>query len=213
MKGKLIGICGYKRSGKSEVAKYLIEHHGFMRLSFAQTLKAMLKTMGLSEEQVNGKEKEIASELLGGQTPRWAMQSLGTEWGRKCIDEDLWVRTTLMSIESNQNLVVDDLRFFNEARGLLESGAILWRVKRPGTAPKKSWWRKLFGLRPKVHLSEAFVDLIPVHFTLKNDATLKQLGRDVEGLLSVSYPSSTIEVEKNKQLTQDLLHELKKLSG
>ncbi len=42
---KVIGLTGAKRSGKDTVANYLVEHHGFVRLAFADTLKDVLTAM------------------------------------------------------------------------------------------------------------------------------------------------------------------------
>ena len=87
---RLIAFCGYMGSGKSFAADYLIEKYGYTRVKFAGPLKDMLHTMGLTEEEIEGGDKDKPSDLLCGRTPRWAMQSLGTEWGRECIGENLW---------------------------------------------------------------------------------------------------------------------------
>lgn len=42
---KVLGITGFAGSGKSTVATYLVERHGFTRLSFAAPLKKMLRTL------------------------------------------------------------------------------------------------------------------------------------------------------------------------
>ena len=77
----IIGIMGKKHCGKSEASKYLELSHGFKRISFADPMKCMLLSLGLSSEELWGNRKEIPSELLGGQTPRYAMRTLGVEWG------------------------------------------------------------------------------------------------------------------------------------
>jgi len=55
---------------------------------------------------------------LMGATPRHAMQTLGTEWGRECIDTDiwthLWATRARMLLDKGVNIVVDDCRFENE---------------------------------------------------------------------------------------------------
>ena len=38
------------------------------------------------------------SERWGGKTPRYLMQTLGTEWGRMMVDGDLWVELCCVRI-------------------------------------------------------------------------------------------------------------------
>src|SRR5579863_3132559 len=53
----IIGITGRKRSGKDTVGNYLVEHYGFVKVSFADTLKEACKIIfGFSDEQVYGDE-------------------------------------------------------------------------------------------------------------------------------------------------------------
>lgn len=133
---KLIGLSGFAGSGKSAVSKILIERYGYQRMRFAEPLKAMLRTMGLSEREVDGDHKEVPSQLLGGKTPRWAMQTLGTEWGRTMIDSQLWVNAwERMYLNLHLSLhvppvVVDDVRFENEVARIKDLGGLLIRVKR-----------------------------------------------------------------------------------
>ena len=70
-------------------------------------------------------------------TVRWAMQTLGTEWGRQIIGEDLWINawkqtasTHLMSSISNR-VVVDDCRFQNEVEIILKLGGTIHEITRP----------------------------------------------------------------------------------
>ena len=43
-----------------------------------------------SEEEIDGRWKEHPCSLLLNKTPRYAMQTLGTEWGRELIGENIW---------------------------------------------------------------------------------------------------------------------------
>src|SRR5699024_8911126 len=105
---------------------------GYERVRFAGPLKAMLKALGLTDAQVDGDQKEVPSDLLRGLTPRWAMQTLGTEWGRNCIHPNLWVSAWKASIVGKPRVVVDDLRFPNEEAAVRDLGGVVWRVERPG---------------------------------------------------------------------------------
>jgi hypothetical protein len=68
---------------------HLVNHRGFARVRFAGPLKAMMAALGCTNAEIDGDRKEVPCDLLGGKSPRWAMQTLGTEWGRKLIGDDL----------------------------------------------------------------------------------------------------------------------------
>lgn len=160
----IIAFFGYKQSGKTSAAKHLARH-GFRRCPFASKLKSMLSSLGLTDEEINGNLKEEPCELLGGKTPRWAMQSLGTEWGRDLIDDNLWVRAWQRNIRTfSGNIVVDDLRFLNEEKVLKEEGAVLVRVDRECIRPQG-----------EVHASEAFIDKIQADIVLDSNCSLDEL--------------------------------------
>lgn len=110
-------------------------------LSLAGPLKSMLRTLGVPEECLTGSlaDKERPLDLLCGRTARHAMQSLGTEWGRECIHPELWLRAWRHAAEQVTSggscpslIIVDDLRFDNEAAYLRGLGAIIVRVFRDG---------------------------------------------------------------------------------
>lgn len=132
-------------SGKSEVASALRQSHGFKNQAMAHSLKAMfamfLMSCGFDEDKAwdycyDAKLKEEPLDVLQGKTPRHAMQTLGTEWGRDCIDENLWVRSGLARakayLEQGRSVVLDDIRFPNEAQAIEDAGGFMVRVVRPG---------------------------------------------------------------------------------
>ncbi|WP_414643085.1 deoxynucleotide monophosphate kinase [Agrobacterium radiobacter] len=99
---------------------------------FAGPLKDMLRAIGLSEAQIEGELKEEPCEWLQGATPRHAMQTLGTQWGRACIGPsfwiELWVRRVNLIIAAGGRVVVDDCRFPNEAEEIRALGGVVWRL-------------------------------------------------------------------------------------
>ena len=115
---RLIAFCGYMGSGKTYAADYLVERYGYTRVKFAGPLKNMLRTMGLTDEHIEGDLKDKPCDLLEGRTPRWAMQSLGTEWGRDLISPNLWGNLWEKEVQelmsAGKPVVVDDCRFDNE---------------------------------------------------------------------------------------------------
>lgn len=129
----IIGLCGPAKSGKSLAAEYLINNHGFARVRFAGPLKAMLAALGLSQEEIEGPLKERPCAMLGGKTPRHAMITLGTEWGRDMIDPDLWVnawRAAVDRLPEGKPVVVEDCRFHNEAHTIRSCDGLLVRLDR-----------------------------------------------------------------------------------
>jgi len=133
---RLIALTGYAGSGKSTVARHLVEAHGFTLVKFAGPLKAMMRCLGLGDREIEGDLKEQSHPVLCGKSPRHAMQTLGTEWGRETIGSQLWVNvaveSTLAALDSGGSVVIDDCRFENECaavRGL--SGEVV-QITRPG---------------------------------------------------------------------------------
>lgn len=163
---RIVGVSGYAQSGKSTVAEFLIAEHGFKRFKFADILKDMLRAVGLTEAQIEGDLKEVATDALCGKTPRQAMQSLGTEWGRKFMGEDLWVNLwerrviNYLAGSADALVVVDDVRFPNELQRVLRLGGSVLRIERPGVAPTNS------------HPSETAIDNSPGMIWLTNDGSI-----------------------------------------
>lgn len=177
---RVIGLIGPKGSGKSEAANILAQDHGYQRIAFADPLKLMLKALGLSESDLWGQDKETPSALLCGNTPRRAMQTLGTEWGRKLIDETLWAtawqRMVLQGIGkygAGFRVAVEDMRFVNEEQfARTFTGAQVWWVRR-GTG--------LLG--GDVHVSELEWQEIAQDREIPNNGTLDDLAQAIAGAL------------------------------
>ncbi len=185
---QLVAFHGKIRHGKSAGADYLISQHGFERVSFADPLKAMLMTLGVTRSQLyDQKQKEQPCAKLGGKTPRWAMQSLGTEWGRKMIYQDIWVDTAKRkmaeAMSHGARLVIDDLRFDNEAEAVRDLGGVVVSVLRPSLVVQVPLWRRVWN-RFFQHASERGISehLIDVH--LSNDGALDDFYEKVEAIIT-----------------------------
>lgn len=134
MKKHMIGICGPKGSGKSTAAEILCKRAEFARHRFAGPIKSALKVaFGLTDRHVDGDLKEVPTPLLNGRTPRHAMKTMGTQWGRDMIDKDIWVTAWRNTMPHVKNIIVDDVRFPNEIEMLRRDyGATIIRIVRPG---------------------------------------------------------------------------------
>lgn len=128
MKKKLIGLCGLAESGKSTAARLL----GGEVISFAKPLKDMLATFGLTDAQLYGDQKFEPCDLLGGKTPRHAMQTLGTEWGREAIYPSIWTDAWKRRVLASESSVVicDDVRFGNEVELIRSMGGVVIAIQR-----------------------------------------------------------------------------------
>lgn len=167
---RLIALTGLAGAGKSVIAKHLVAKHGYRVEKFAGPLKDMLRGFGLTERHIEGDLKELPCELLGGQTPRYAMQTLGTEWGRNIISPSLWV-DAWSSRAAAGPVVCDDCRFPNEAAAVRALGGIIVRVVRYDE-----------DVPPPRHISEAGIGGV-ADMTIWNYGYLDGLYRMVDTLL------------------------------
>lgn len=129
---QLVAFTGRAGSGKTTAAKALQER-GYTIHSFAAPIKAAMAALGVPPEALTPEGKGQPLDLLCGRTPRDAMQTLGTEWGRQMVGDDLWVRSWKATLPEGP-VVIDDLRFLNEAAFLRSQGATIIKVHRPDLA-------------------------------------------------------------------------------
>lgn len=167
---RILGVAGRASAGKDTVANWFIKERGACITHFANDLKAALNAMfGFDPSDWNDREwKETTLDWLG-KSPRELAQTLGTEWGRKLVHEDVWVRAAARRIENEYSLfkgliVIPDVRFENEAKFVREHGALL-HVTRPHTAE--------VGLSG--HASEAGVVPGPDDYHVNNYGTFDDL--------------------------------------
>ena len=173
---RIIGLTGFKRSGKDTAAEVIAKMLGYDRIQFAGPLKEMLRTLlrcqGVSEASitacVEGDLKEAPAPVLGGKTPRLAMQTLGTEWGRRTLSDTIWVDTTLNRAQTAENgALITDVRFLNEAEAIKAAGGIIIRIERAEVGLKSD------------HQSEREIPQIAADFVLRNDTNRHAFQCDV----------------------------------
>lgn len=105
-------------------------------------------------------------------TSRYALQTLGTEWGRNCYP-DVWaslgVRRALAHLDEHPHdfVVITDCRHLNEAKAVRAAGGQVWRIVRPGAG--------IGTAHPSEAEQQSGAFLACVDVTIHNDDTLEHL--------------------------------------
>jgi len=144
--GKIVGLYSpAPGSGKTTIAKELENHpdYNFQRMSMADPIRELagkfLELNGLSQSHAAEffTDAELKDKEVGnlGVTPRHLLQTLGQEWGRTHVGEDVWLDIALMRAKelsvNGVDVVIDDIRYENEADGFFNLGAtMLWVHRR-----------------------------------------------------------------------------------
>jgi hypothetical protein len=139
----IVALFGPQQVGKTTAANSLVEHHGFVRVAFAEPIYRMVGALlNLSVEEVRKLPKDKRMAALGYRTLRYTLQTLGTEWGREFMGRNLWVDAARREIqgytESGKSVVIDDLRFKGEYEMLRVFDCRFVRLHREG-APHQEW--------------------------------------------------------------------------
>lgn len=157
---KIIGITGYKQSGKDTVAELLAKQYlpkRTVRLGFADALKQeVCSAFRISREYLEQNKKNF----------RLILQGVGTDYRRVLCGEDYWVLKWMQAANAlvpiPDILICSDVRFHNEANTIKQLGGVLIRVNRPGVFTDG-------------HASETEQTSILTDFTVHNDGTVADL--------------------------------------
>ena len=209
----IVGVCGFQGSCKDTVADYLVNVHGFRRISFAGTLKdAVSAIFGWDRELLEGRTKESrdwrekvdkwwANKLnMPHLTPRWVLQYWGTEVARKAFHDNIWIHSVEYKLVNiSDNVVISDVRFPNEIKSIKDAGGMIIRTHR---GPDPEWYRaaEIVNKGPTTNLSwasnKAFLDNYKIHVSetswigtdfdaiLDNDGTIDDLYSQINQLLN-----------------------------
>jgi len=190
----IVGICGPINSGKDTVASVLCDEYNFLRVAFADSLKDFCLRMFpdlLDEETLWGPSEKRTPEC------RHLLQQLGTDVAR-AFDPDVWVKHTMKRIallqsegldalgrhnptKPGRSIVISDVRFPNEAKGIREQGGFLLSITRPQNYD-------IVGTKDdaRTHASETSIFEIPSElFTARivNNGTLDDLRTETKNIL------------------------------
>lgn len=135
----IIGFSGKSGVGKDYLASILEDRWFFKRMSFAEPLKRICAELfGWGPWDIGWEKKQEMLPFWGLNlgpdylTPRAVLQTVGTEIFRKHVHTDFWVMVMArrLSDTADQNVVITDVRFPNEARMIQEMGGKVVRVVR-----------------------------------------------------------------------------------
>lgn len=155
----IIAFTGYAQAGKTTAADFFASR-GWSKVSFAAPLKRMMAVL------TSETDKDARPPELCGKSVRESYQSLGTDWGRNMIGEDIWLRAAKRNMESiikaGGHVVCDDVRFDNEAELIHQLGGLVIEIGRP-------------ELVQMAHASEAGVKPLFLDFSILNDSGIDSL--------------------------------------
>lgn len=182
----LIGLCGYKGTGKDTVAGHMVKMYNFERRAFATKLKeAVANLFAITPEQVDVLKQnndvtvaimtEVEGALHAGNIISWRgfLQRFGTEMGRNTFGSDFWVNLA-MSTPLTKPTVFTDARFPNEQSHIKAlGGKIVWVERR--------------GYTSDGHASEQKPGIHMIDYVLYNDSDFVSLFDEVDEMLIALY--------------------------
>lgn len=181
-----IGLGGFARSGKDTVADVLVNEYDFQRVAFAAKLKQMMLALDpqiMVTRSTRWGTVEVPtrySDYLDEHGPekskehpevRRLLQVFGTEVMRQQFGTDVWVDLALEGKSVDEDWVITDARFLNEAEAVKARGGFMVRVNRPGVEP------------PNLHASEVEMIDYPFDYIIENDGSLADLSDKVAAMM------------------------------
>lgn len=175
---RIIGLYSTAPQSGKTFAATVLAHQGFQPVSFAEPLKRMAVTFlhgfGYREDEaaklVWVDKHKVIPEV--GCTVRHLLQTLGTEFGRQCIADDVWIRCWEARVMRHDAIVTDDVRFLNEAQAIKAGGGEMWKIVRPS------------AVRNTTHASEGGLDdWDGFDVVIQNDGNLEDFRRKIDDAL------------------------------
>lgn len=182
---RLIGLCGFARSGKDTIGSYLAGRHNYERQAFADKLRLLAEDLDpwVSDEDCITHirySEALAShgyEKAKDEFPeiRRFLVALG-KGVRDVLGQNTWVDAVLPDAlpDDHAPLVITDVRYPNEAARIRRLGGEVWYVVRRGVGPANDEEDESIG----GILQRGLWDVV-----LTNSGTVQDLLDNVEGYL------------------------------
>jgi hypothetical protein len=173
---KLIGLIGKRRSGKDTVAIYLHDNHEYEHKKFAQPMKDAIEILfNFKKDQLESSLKDEIDPIWNIE-PRKIMQLMGTEFLQYELNKiipnlgnNFAVKRLFMN-NTNNKIVISDVRFIHEVKAIKERGGILIKIVR----------ESIFDKDIDNHISEQGVDDLEYDYLIINDGSIKDLYDKIE---------------------------------
>ncbi len=178
---KLIGVHGKARSGKDTIARVLVEEHGFVRMAFADPLKAAASILFNWPPEIafSDEIKAYKSPLWNNLTGREIFQKLGTEAMRGTFGDDFWIKRWACDygrLRKKHSIVVSDVRTNIEADMIRGLGGLILHVERRGAG--------LTGLEAFHSSERGIIFNKGTDLHLHNNGTLEELEDEVHRIVA-----------------------------
>lgn len=137
----IIAITGRAGAGKTTMAAMIEKATGgkVKVRSFKEPLAAMLSSIGLDID--TQEQKKMTTDIVAQEqhrkagcdtqgrflTRRGLAQFLATDLIRKQLDNDFFIKRAL---KGEDNVVFDDLRFYNESQEIIKAGGVIIKIER-----------------------------------------------------------------------------------
>lgn len=197
----LLGLTGFKGSGKNTVADYLTEKYNFEQLSFATKVKKSAAACFGIDPEIWEKLKNNPAAMIRIETSsfpgsrdiiiesritaREFLQHYGVEAHRDIFGDDFWVDQVLPDENYpnrgwyDRNAVITDVRFENEVIRVRKNGGAIINIQRDSTQAED-------------HASEQAIDSKYIKHTIQNNGSIEDLHKSVdEFLISVLLNASS----------------------
>jgi len=176
----IIGVTGFKRSGKNTVCNYLASKYGFTEYAFASPIKEVsYKLFGWNPEE-DDQLKEVVDpewgisrrefwQWFGTEAMQYGLPEMYPNYGKK-IGKGVWTQIFKNLYEKNKDITycISDFRFPHEKRLLDEIGATTIKVVN----------RNL--LNKDLHESEMHIETMGCDYIVFNEGSFSDLYGQVD---------------------------------